>query len=356
MGALPNVFPGYQKVEDKTVRETFEETWGCKLNTTPGLTLTEIFKAARSGDIKALYLMGENPVVTEANTKVVDQAIAGLEVLIVQDLFLTETAQLADVVLPAASFAEKDGTFTNTERRVQRIRKVIEPIGSSHPDWKIICYLANNMGAKGFEFNSSEEIMEEIRSVVPKYGGITYERIAEEGLQWPCPDIDHPGSRYLFKDQFSTPNGRGQLLPVSYRPSVEKVSSEYPFIMTTGRNIFHYHSTLSRKVAGLTILGGGDYVEMHCEDAEALNIEDGQAVRITSERGSVWAKAKISETTPKGIVSMTFHSPETRTNILTHGALDPVAKIPELKVCAVKIEREIDFSKDYLGSGVGKRA
>ena len=353
MGALPNVFPGYQKVDDPQIRKKFEKAWGCKLNPTPGLTLTEIFDAAHSGKVSALYLMGENPVVTEADTKFIEKTIPHLDLLIVQDIFLTETAQLADVVLPAASFAEKDGTVTNTERRVQRVRKAIEPIGQSRPDWMIICDIAKHMGAQGFDYESPEQIMEEIRELTPSYGGITYERIRQTGLQWPCPDLQHPGTPYLFAEKFSTPDGLGHFAPVSYTPSAEVTSREYPLILTTRRSIFHFHGVLSRKVDGLNILRDEERVEINPTDAAALDIEDGEMVKVVSRRGAVSAKARISKLTPPGVVSMTFHYPDIRTNILTHSALDPIAKIPEFKVCAVKIERELDFDAKYLGWGPG---
>ncbi len=354
MGALPNVFPGYQKVEDAEIRKKFEKAWDCQLNPSPGLTLTELFKAVHSGGVKALYIMGENPVVTEANASFVEEAISRLELLVVQDLFLTETAQLADVVLPAASFAEKDGTFTNTERRVQRVRKAIEPVGTSRPDWVTICDIAKNMGARGFDFGSPDEIIEEIRRVTPTYGGITYERIDGDGLQWPCPDTEHPGTPYLYAEKFTTPTGRARFSPVYYTPPAEVTSHEYPFILTTKRSFFHYHSTMSRKVAGMNALRGEERVEINPVDAATLEIEDGETVKVISRRGTVRAKAMISGIVPRRVVSMTFHYPETRTNVLTHAALDPVAKIPEFKVCAVKIEREIDYTKEYLGWGPGK--
>jgi len=353
MGALPNVFSGYQKVDDPNVQKKFEKAWGCKLNPLPGLTLTEIFKAAHSGKVKALYLMGENPVVTEADTKFIEKTIPHLQLLVVQDLFLTETAQLADVVLPAASFSEKDGTFTNTERRVQRVRKAIEPVGDSRPDWMVICDIAKHMGAKGFDFENPEQIMEEIRELTPSYGGITYERIRPLGIQWPCPDLKHPGTPYLYAEKFTTPSGLGQFTPVIYTPSAEVTSREYPLILTTRRSIFHYHGTLSRKVDGFNALRDEEQVEINPVDAAALDIEGGEMVRVVSRRGAVRAKAKISKMTPPGVVSMTFHYSETRTNILTHAALDPIAKIPELKVCAVKIEREIDFDAKYFGWRTG---
>jgi len=354
MGALPNVLPGYQKVEDEKVRKKFEKAWSCQLNPSPGLALTEFFEAIHAGHVKALYIMGENPVVTEANSSFVEETISRLELLVVQDLFLTETAQMADVVLPAASFAEKDGTFTNTERRVQRVRKAIEPVGNSRPDWVIIRDLAKNMGAQGFDFDDPEEIMEEIRSLTPQYGGITYGRIEGTGLQWPCPDIEHPGTEYLYAEKFTTPSGRAKLSAVSYTPPAESTSHEYPFVLTTRRSFFHFHSTLSRKVVGMNVLRDEERVEINPVDAASLEIEDGDAVKVTSKRGAVQAKAKITKTTPPGVVSMTFHYPETRTNLLTHGALDPIAKIPEFKVCAVKVEREIDFGTRYLGWGTGK--
>jgi len=356
MGALPNVFPGYQSVENSTIRKKFEKAWGCRLSSSPGLTLTEVFEAVDSNRVKALYIIGENPILTEADTTFVEKAISHLELFIVQDLFLTETAMLADIVLPAATFAEKDGTFTNSERRVQRVRKAIEPVGNSRVDWEIICDIARHMKAKGFDFESPEEIMEEIRALTPSYKGITYERIDSVGLQWPCPDVEHPGTPYLHKEAFSTPNGRGQLMPVSYLPPAESTSHEYPLILATGRSTFHYHATLSRKVAGLNVLGGGESVEINPVDADALEVENDETVKIISRRGTVWAKAKISTRTPPGVVYMTFHYAEMPTNVLTHSALDPIAKIPEFKVCAVKVEREIDYRKEFLGWGHGKSA
>jgi formate dehydrogenase alpha subunit len=353
VGALPNVFPGYQKVDDPKIQNKFEKTWDCQLRSSVGMALTEMFKAAHSGALKALYIMGENPVVTEPDTNFIEEAMSRLELLVVQDLFLTETAQLADVVLPACSFAEKDGTFTNTERRVQRVRKAIDPVGNSRLDWIILCDIAKKMGEGGFDFSAPGEIMEEIRSVTPSYGGISYERIEKSGLQWPCPNLEHPGTPYLYKEKFTTPSGRGQLTAIDFTPSAELPSREYPLVLTTRRSAFHFHGTLSRKVEGLNALRSEERVEINPADAAALEIDDGETVKVISRRGAVRAKVKISKMTPPGVVSMTFHYPETRTNVLTHSALDPVAKIPELKVCAVKIEREIDFSKEDYGWGTG---
>ncbi len=354
MGALPNVFPGYQSVEDEKTRQKFEAAWNCRLPTSPGLRLTEVFEAVRAKKVSVLYVMGENPLLTEANTRTVKKAIPHLDLFIVQDLFLTETAKLADVVLPATSFAEKDGTFTNSERRVQRVRRVLDPKAESRPDWQIICQIANEMDAEGFDFSDPEEIMEEIVSVTPSYHGISYKRIERVGIQWPCPDESHPGTPYLYEDTFATPNGKGQLIPVAYLPSAETTSREYPLILTTGRSTFHYHATLSRKVPGLNVLGGGECVEINPTDADELEIEDGETVRVISKRGAVRTKAKISRLTPPGVVFMTFHYHETPTNLLTNSALDPVAKIPEFKVCAVKIEREIDYRRGRPEWGRGK--
>jgi formate dehydrogenase alpha subunit len=348
MGALPNVFPGYQKIDDPKNRAKFEEAWRCKLNPLPGLALTELFEAVVSDKVNALYVMGENPVITEANTSFVEEALSRLDLLVVQDLFLTETAQLADVVLPAVSFAEKDGTFTNTERRVQRVRKAIPPVGEGRPDWVIICDIAKGMGSKGFDFSNPEEVMEEIRTLTPQYRGITYDRLDKGGLQWPCPDRDHPGTPYLHGESFGTPSGRAKFSMLTYIPPAEATSHEYPFILTTRRSFFHFHSTLSRKVEGMNVLRNEERLEINPVDAAPLEIEDGHTVKISSRRGDVLAKAKVTRTTPPGVVAMTFHYPETRTNLLTHGALDPVAKIPEFKVCAVKVEREIDLGKQRL--------
>lgn len=356
MGALPNVYTGYQKVENEKVRRKFEKAWNCKLSPSNGITLTEMFEAAREGKIKALYLKGEDPVVTDADTTFIEKAISHLELFVVQDIFLTETARLADVVLPAASFAEKDGTFTNTERRVQRVRKAIEPKGNSRPDWMIICDIAKSMGAKGFDFGSPQEVFEEMRGLTPSYGGITYERIEKSGLQWPCPDHEHPGTQYLYSERFNTPSGRAKFAPISYRPPAETTSHEYPFVLVTRRCAFHYHAVMTHKAEGFDELRSEEHVEIHPADAASLEIQDGEVIKVTSRRGSIKAKTKITEIVPAGVVCMTFNFAKTRTNILTSRALDPITKTPEFKVCAVKIEREESayLMKDYMRWGTGK--
>ncbi len=356
MGALPNVYTGYQEVENEEVRRKFERAWNCKLSPSSGLKMTEMFEAAHEGRIKALYLKGEDPVVTDADTTFIEKAISHLELFIVQDIFLTETARLADVVLPAASFAEKDGTFTNTERRVQRVRKAIEPKGNSRPDWMIICDIAKGMGVEGFDFDNTQEIFEEMRGLTPSYSGITYERIEKSGLQWPCPDNEHPGTPYLYSERFNTPSGRAKFAPVSYRPSAETTSHEYPFILITRRSAFHYHAVMTHKAKGFDELRKEERIEIHPADAATLEIQDDEVIKVSSRRGSIKARANITEVVPAGVVCMTFNFAETRTNILTSRALDPVAKTPEFKVCAVKIEREESayITKDYMRWGTGK--
>ena len=338
MGALPNVYPGYQTVANPDIREKFETAWRCPLPSSPGLTLLEMFEAAHHEDIKALYLIGENPILSDPDAQHVQEAIAKLEFLVVQDIFLSETARLAHVVLPATSFAERDGTFTNTERRIQRVRKAIEPIGNSKPDWWIISQLARKLGAKGFEYSHPFDIMEEIRGVTPAYGGISYQRLEKGGLQWPCPTDDHPGTQILHVNMFV--RGKGRFIPLKYIPPDEMPDEDYPLILTTGRSSYHFHTgTMTRKVTGLNTMDPECMVEISPGDASQLGIVQDDKVKISSRRGEVITKAKVTEALPPGVVFMTFHFAETATNILTNHKLDPVSKIPELKVASVKVEK-----------------
>ena len=340
MGALPNVYPGYQKVDVPEVRAKFEQAWGEDLDDAPGLTHLEILRGVTAGPIRAIYLVGENPALSEADATHAREAMEKVDFLVVQDIFLTESAEYADVVLPAASFAEKDGTFTNTERRVQRVRKVIPPVGESRSDAWITCEIARRMGATGFEFESAEAVMEEIASLTPSYGGITHDRIERVGLQWPCPDPSHPGTRYLHAETFPRPGGRGRFVPLEYRPPDEEPDAEYPLVLTTERSLYHYHTaTMTRRVPGLETLRSEELVEIHPRDAVELQIASGDRVRVTSRRGEVEAHALVTEASPPGTISMTFHFHESPTNVLTNAAWDPVAKIPETKVCAVRVER-----------------
>jgi formate dehydrogenase major subunit/formate dehydrogenase alpha subunit len=297
-----------------------------------------MFHLMGEGKVKAAYIVGENPVLSDPDARHIKEALSKLEFLVVQDIFLTETAQLAHVVLPGASFAEKDGTFTNTERRVQRVRKAIAPVGDAKPDWQITCEIARRMRGKGFEFASPVDIMKEIADVTPSYGGITYARLENGSLQWPCPTEDHPGIQFLHEGMFS--RGKGRFAALEYRPPKERPDEAYPLVLTTGRSLFHYHTgTMTRKSKGLNELKGAEEVEINPQDAKALGIAEGDKVHVVSRRGKVQARAKVTKVSPKGVVFMTFHFAESATNLLTNPASDPVSKIPELKVCAVRVEK-----------------
>ena len=338
MGCLPNVYPGYQAVADPAIREKFETAWGCSLPSSPGLSLVEMFDAAYRKEIKALYLVGENPALSDPDVHHVREALARLEFLVVQDIFLSETAEFAHVVLPAASFAEKNGTFTNTERRVQLVRKAIEPIGDSKPDWWIISQVAQRLGAKGFDCNCSSDITEEMRKLTPSYGGISCDRLGNEGLQWPCPSEDHPGTCILHTNTFV--RGKGRFMPLKYTPPAEMPDADYPLVLSTGRSLYHFHTgTMTRKVSGLNMIEPEGAVEINPQDASKLSIAQGDKVKVSSRRGEVITKAKVTEALPPGVVFMTFHFAESAANILTNPKLDPVSKIPELKVSAVKVEK-----------------
>ena len=338
MGCLPNVYPGYQAVADPAIREKFETAWGCSLPSSPGLSLVEMFDAAYRKEIKALYLVGENPALSDPDVQHVREALARLEFLVVQDIFLSETAEFAHVVLPAASFAEKNGTFTNTERRVQLVRKAIEPIGDSKPDWWIISQVAQRLGAKGFDCNCSSDITEEMRKLTPSYGGISCDRLENGGLQWPCPSEDHPGTCILHTNTFV--RGKGRFMPLKYTPPAEMPDADYPLVLSTGRSLYHFHTgTMTRKVSGLNMIEPEGAVEINPQDASQLSIAPGDKVKVSSRRGEVITKAKLTEALPPGVVFMTFHFAESAANILTNPKLDPVSKIPELKVSAVRVEK-----------------
>jgi len=336
VGCLPGDLPGYQKVANPDVIAKFEKAWGVKLSSKPGLTVTEIVGKAGKGEIKVLYIMGENPMISDPDLNHVKEALENTEFLVVQDIFLTETAELADVVLPAASFAEKDGTFTNTERRVQRVRQAIAPPGLAKADWVILTELMDRLGyAKAYA--NAAEIMDEIALLTPQYGGISYARLEKGGLQWPCPTADHPGTKFLHKGAFS--RGKGLFKPAEYTPAAELPDREYPFILTTGRILYHYHTkTMTGKVDGLNNLFPCSFIEINPAAAAKLKITDGEKVKITSRRGEIVAQAKVTDKVEEDVVFMPFHFADGAANVLTNKALDPVAKIPEFKVCAVRIE------------------
>lgn len=337
MGCIPDFYPGYQKVTVPGVKAKFERAWGVKLSDKTGLTATEMTGAALRGDLRAMYIMGENPVMSDPDMTHTIKSLTSLDFLVVQDIFLTETAELADVVLPAACFAEKDGTFTNTERRVQRIRKALTPPGEAKEDSYIIAELAKRLGHE-LRFNSIEDVFAEAARLWPALAGITYKRIAKTGIQWPCPTPDHPGTPYLFKGGF--PRGRAAFTTVKYRPSEELPDKDYPFLLSTGRQLFQYHTgSMTRRTQAIDRVSPCAYIEIHPDDAGALGIRNDDTVRVSSRRGSINIKTLVSERPSRGIVFIPFHFREAAANVLTNTALDPISKIPELKACAVKIEQ-----------------
>jgi len=337
MGALPNVYPGYQAVTDQGVRKKFGEAWRTTLSDRIGLTATETFPAILDGRVKALVVLGENPIVSDPDSLHVEKALRALDFLLVIDIFQTPTAELANAVLPGTSFAEKEGTFTNTERRVQMVRKAIEPPGEARPDWQIIQDLSNRFGYP-MNYESPRAIQEEIAQLTPSYGGITYDRIQGEGLQWPCPNADHPGTRFLHQGRFA--RGKGLFHTVEHKPPAETVDGEYPFQLTTGRLHVHYHTgTMTRNSPSLDREIKECFLEMNPADASEFEIADGEMVVLESRRGSVSTRVKLTEAVDKRTLFMPFHFLESRANIVTNPALDPIAKIPEYKVCAVKLKK-----------------
>lgn len=334
MGALPVVYPGYQRVDQFAVREKFEKAWERRLSKNPGLTITEMFQAALAGRLKALYVMGENPVLSEPDSNHAREALTRLELLIAQDIFLTETAELADVVFPAASFAEKDGTFTNTERRVQLVRKALDPPGQAKPDWEIVAEISNRMGYP-MNYPSSKEIMEEIAELAPIYGGIRHDRLNKNGLQWPCWDKKHPGTAILHKDRFT--RGRGKFHVVHDQPPAELPTSAYPILLTTGRILEHWHTgSMSHRSRVLETLVPESRVEINPVDANRLGIVEGDVISLSSRRGGVQTKVKKTQRVRPGQAFMAFHWGDAPANRLTNPALDPHAKIPEFKVSSIK--------------------
>ena len=338
MGGLPDVYTGYQKVADLAVRARMAGAWGVKeVPQEPGLTVTEMMEATHEGKIKALYIIGENPMVSDPNLNHAEEGLKKLDFLVVPDIFLTETARLADVVLPSACFAEKEGTFTNTERKVQRVRKALDPPGEAKQDWEIICDISSRMGYQ-MSYDDPKAIMEEIARVTPSYCGITYDRIEVDGLHWPCTGTDHPGTPCLHVDQFAC--GLGVFHAIDYIPPAELPDEEFPFYLTTGRILYQYHTgTMTMKVGGLNEIAPECFVEISRKDAEASSIQDGEPIRVKSRRGEIVAKAKISEKAVEGTVFIPFHYASAAANKLTNAVLDPIAKIPEYKVCAVRIEK-----------------
>jgi formate dehydrogenase major subunit/formate dehydrogenase alpha subunit len=336
MGGLPNVYPGYQAVSDLDVAKKMEDAWGVSgLSTQPGMTVTKMMPKAHDGELKAFYVIGENPLVSDADLNHAEKCFSNLDFLVVQDIFMTETAKLADVVLPSKCYAEKEGTFSNTERRVQRVRKAVDAPGEAWDDWQITCEIAKRMGFD-MTYENSSQIMQEIAAVTPSYAGINYERIDYEGIHWPCPNTEHPGTPVLHREQFT--RGLGLFHAIEYIEPAEPVDDEYPMYLTTGRVLYHYHTgTMTMKTEGLNERSPECFIEISKEDADKYNLAEGAMATVTSRRGDIQARVAISDKAVAGTVFLPFHFAEAAANKLTNAALDPVSGIPELKVCAVKL-------------------
>jgi formate dehydrogenase, alpha subunit len=345
MAALPNYFPGYHKVLEEENVKKFEEHWNCTLNRKMGLRIPEMLDGAAEGSVKAMYIMGEDPVLSDPDANHVKHAINSLDFLVVQDINMTETAKLADVVLPATCYAEKDGTFTASERRVQRVRKAVEAPGQARIDWTILAEVSKRLGGHGFDWKCAEDIFNEIRKCIPNYSGISYEKIDRlNGVQWPCTSEDHEGSKYLHKGKFAR-GERALMVPVEYEGPKELENDEYPIILSTGRALYHYN-VMTRYSNALDGILPHELVEICAEDAAKYGLEDGDFMRVTSRRGSVVGRAKITERVKPGLIYMTFHFSETPVNQLTSAHYDPITKTAEYKVTAVNIKKVNKLDKE----------
>lgn len=350
MGGLPNVYPAYQPVTSEEARENFVNVWGATAETKIGLTVTEMMPGILEGKIKSLYILGEDPVMSDPDTKHIRHCLEELDFLVLQEIFPSETSAHADVLLPGVTFAEKTGTFTNTERRVQLVRQAIPTQGDAKPDWWITSEIAKRLMERisdrvrkeaphaGWEYKNTSEIMAEINTVTTSYGGITHARLeAGERLQWPCPTFDHPGTPILHTKQFT--RGKGKFMPIDHVPPAERPDDDFPMIMSTGRVLYHWHGgQMTRRAKGIMQVYGEALVEVNPDDAMKLGLNGKNVVRITSRRGSIEAQAWVTDRVPPGMVYANFHFPEASANELTHASLDPVSKIPEYKVTAVKVE------------------
>ena len=338
-GALPNNYPGFQAVNDPGNREKFERAWGVPLDPEKGITKIKAMDEAIQGNLKAMWIAGENTLVSDPDVHHTRKALEALDFLIVQDMFLTGTAQLADLVLPAAAFAETDGFFTNSDRRVQRIRKALDPPGVAKPDWWIISQVGQRIDTTvKMKYASSEEVFDELAELSPFYHGMTYQSIDSGTVHWPCPEPGHPGTLYLHKDRFE--NGRGILQRVEYEPPSEVPDEVYPFFLTTGRRLATYHTnTMTGRSSGFSVLVPNEWLELHPADAERIPVKSGDWVKVSSRRGEVWTRARITRRSPEGTVFMSFAFPEeSPTNVVTNPTVDPITETPELKVAAVAVE------------------
>jgi formate dehydrogenase alpha subunit len=350
MGGLPNVYPGYQPVINKDVVKKFETAWGSAPAPRVGLTVTEMIPGIPEGKIHALYVLGEDPVTSDPDSAHIRHCLKEIDLFILQEIFPSETSAYADILLPGITFAEKTGTFTNTERRVQMVHKAIEPIGEARDDWAITAELAKRILAlggrelltdaplKGWDYANSEEILDEVSKMTPSYAGISHARLNNgERLQWPVPTPEHPGTPILHTKAFA--RGKGRFMPIDFVPPPELPSDEYPFILSTGRVLYHWHGgTMTRRAQGIMDVYGHPLVELNPDDAAKMDVIDNKILRITSRRGMIEARAWVTDRVPPGMVYANFHFPDASANELTLAALDPVAKIPSYKVCAVKVE------------------
>lgn len=336
MGCMPYDFPGYQKVNNPEVIDKFEKAWHVPLNRNTGLTSTKVLPAATAGNVKGLYIFGEDPIVTDPDTGHVRQALESLDFLVVQELFMTETAAYADVVLPGISYAEKDGTFTNTERRVQRVRKAVEPRGQAREDYEIFCEVMTRMGYP-CAYESAKEIMKEISAVTPSFGGINYERLEKESLQWPCRSLTDPGTQIMHVGSFA--RGKGLFKAIPYKQAQELPDEEYPYLMSTGRMLYHYNTrAMTGRTEGINQIANHSYIEINAVDAQALGIQEGDKVEVHSRRGKIETYAAVGNRVFPQEVFMTFHFPDGNVNEITNAVFDDIATIPEYKVCAVAIK------------------
>jgi len=337
MGGLPNVYPAYQVVTDENNRKKFEDFWGSQMSTKVGFTIMEMMHGLEDGSVKGMMILGENPLGSDPDVRHVKHALEEAEFLCVIDIFLTDTAKIADVVFPGAAFAEKDGTFSNTERNVLRIRKAIEPPGEARADWRIICDISTKFGLP-MSYESPEKIFEEICQVTPSYAGLSYERLESGGIPWPCPTKEHPGSPILHKERFT--RGKGLFHALEYRPPEELADEEFPLLLTTGRFFPHYHTgTMTRNSPTLDNEMPEGHIEIHPYDAKDIGLANGMDCKIVSRRGEVVTKALVTDVVEPGTIFMSFHFMEANANVLTNAALDPICKIPEYKVCAVRVEK-----------------
>jgi formate dehydrogenase alpha subunit len=336
VGALPDLLPGYQRAADPEIRKRFGEAWGKEMPAEPGLTLTEKINGAGE-KVKFMFVMGENPLMSDPDTNHVREQLAKLDFLVVSELFMSETAEVADIVLPATSYAEKDGTYTSTDRRVQRLHKAIEPIGDAKPDWWILSQLSTRLGY-AMEYSHPSEVMDEIAKVTPIYRGISYGRLEPDGLRWPVPSPDHPGTTILHVEKFT--RGLGRFHVVEHRPPAEEPDAEYPLILTTGRVLFHWHTgTMTRRSPTLIDQINEAFVEINETDADRIGVRDNDMVRVSSRRGEITLRARVINGIREGVVFIPFHFVESPANVLTNNAVDAESKIPEFKACAVRVTR-----------------